>query len=193
MRLSTARRLVGTRQSMNRRKVLRMGAWLATVCFAPRALAGARGPAERSLALVNSHTGETLETVYWTQGTYQSAALDAINHILRDHREDSACTMDLKLIDLLYAMKRKLGTESPFCIVSGYRTPKTNSWLRQRRHGVARRSLHMLGQAVDLYLPGHALRHLHRSAVSLKAGGVGYYPDSGFIHIDVGRVRYWQS
>lgn len=193
MGVSTARCLVGPRQSMNRRKVLRIGAWLATVCFAPRALAGTRGSIERSLALVNSHTGESLETVYWTQGNYQPEALQAINHILRDHREDSACTMDLKLLDLLYAMRRKLDTEAPFHIVSGYRTPKTNSWLRQRRRGVARRSLHMLGQAVDLYLPGHMLSHLHRSAVSLKAGGVGYYPNSGFVHVDVGRVRYWQS
>lgn len=177
--------------SLGRRRVLKMGALWATAWFAPHALAGPRK--ERSLGFLNLHTKEVLETVYWSGGEYRATAIEAINHILRDHRADVACSMDLGLLDLLYALKRKLGAEDPFQVISGYRTPETNAWLRKKRGGVAKHSLHVLGKAVDLMLPSHSLRQLHRAAQSLQAGGVGYYPGSGFVHLDVGRVRHWRG
>ena len=104
---------------------------------------------------------------------------------------DEVAAIDPRLFDFLYALRRAMDSEAPFHVISGYRSPGTNARLRQRSKGVAKRSLHMRGMAVDVRLPGRELKDLMRTAKRLNAGGVGYYPKSNFIHVDTGRVRFW--
>ncbi len=146
---------------------------------------------ERCLSFYNTHTGEQLHTTYWCKGKYVPEALSGINHILRDHRTGDIKKIDKSLLDLLYVLRGQLNTQEPFHIISGYRSPKTNRLLRKHSSGVARNSLHTTGKAVDIRLPGRQLEDLLSAAVDLRKGGVGYYPDSDFVHVDVGRVRYW--
>ena len=115
-----------------------------------------------------------------------------LNTFLRDHYSGIVGSMDPTLFDLLYRVRQALGTSQTFDVISGYRSPVTNSTLRNTRGGgVARKSLHMEGKAIDVRLPGVPLAELRDAAKSLKAGGVGYYPDSQFVHVDTGRVRSW--
>jgi uncharacterized protein YcbK (DUF882 family) len=146
---------------------------------------------ERSLSFYNPHTGESLKTLYWAEGAYLSDALAEINHILRDHRTDEMKPIDARLLDLLYTIHRKLRTRQPFHIISGYRCPSTNALLRAKSRMVAKNSLHLYGKAADVRLPHSDLSALRRVAISLRGGGVGYYPKSQFVHVDVGKVRYW--
>ena len=148
-------------------------------------------PPERDLAFVSLHTGERLSTTYARAGSYVPEALHEIDHVLRDWRTGEAVAMDRGLLDLLFALRRKVGSTAPLEIISGYRSPKTNAQLSAKSGGVAKRSLHMRGMAVDVRLPDRDLALLHRAARELEAGGVGLYSKSGFIHIDTGRVRYW--
>jgi uncharacterized protein YcbK (DUF882 family) len=143
------------------------------------------------LAFYNTHTGESLKTVYWLDGNYLPAAAEEINLILRDHRTGEINSIDPRLLDLLFELRTDLETTRPFYIISGYRSAATNALLRTASDGIATNSLHIHGQAADIRLPGLALSALRRAAVALKAGGVGYYPRSDFVHVDVGRVRYW--
>jgi len=159
------------------------------VGVAPGALATVA--AERTVALHNLHTGESLEATYWADGAYSTRALGEINHLLRDHRTGEVHAIDTALLEQLYAIQRKLGVERPYQVISGYRSPATNAALRSPGSGVAKHSLHMEGQAIDISLPGCKLRKLRETALAMKAGGVGYYPDSGFVHVDTGRVRFW--
>ena len=122
---------------------------------------------------------------------YLLEALADINNILRDHRTGEVRSIDTRLLDLLDAICKRLQSHQPFHIISGYRSAATNALLRKRGKGVARRSLHLEGKAVDIRLPGCDLSLLCHAAMSLKQGGVGYYRRSKFVHIDVGRVRYW--
>lgn len=148
----------------------------------------------RCLSLRNLHTGEQLKDVaYWVNGGYVDAALEQFNHLLRDHRNGEMTRMDPKLFDLLYLTQNRLGVCAEIQVISGYRSPKTNEKLRRQGHGVAKNSFHTRGQAIDIRLPGCELARLHRAAVSLRAGGVGYYPKSNFVHIDTGRFRLWQG
>jgi uncharacterized protein YcbK (DUF882 family) len=146
---------------------------------------------ERSLSFYNTHTGEKLRAVYWCQGRYVPDTLADINRILRDHRTGDIKKIDNSLLDLLYVLHGEFDTREPFHIISGYRSAKTNGLLRKRSKGVAKNSMHTCGKAVDIRLPGRQLENLLTAAVELKRGGVGYYPDADFIHVDVGRVRYW--
>ncbi len=146
---------------------------------------------ERSLAFYNTHTGEQLKTVYWEQGNYLKQSLEDINFILRDFRTNQIKDIDTGLLDLLFAIRNKLETQQPFHIISGYRSPDTNAFLRAHSTDVAEHSLHLVGQAIDIRTPGRDLRVLHKTAIALKGGGVGFYPKSDFVHVDVGRVRYW--
>jgi uncharacterized protein YcbK (DUF882 family) len=146
---------------------------------------------ERSLALRNLHTGETLKTTFWADGHYLQDELKAINTVLRDHRSGEVSRMDPHLMDVLYLLQQSVGIAGPFHIISGYRSPATNEKLRNNSNGVAKRSLHMQGKAVDIRLPGCKLNRLRNAALELKAGGVGYYAKSDFIHVDTGRVRRW--
>jgi uncharacterized protein YcbK (DUF882 family) len=145
----------------------------------------------RSLGLYALHTGERLKTTYWADGEYLLPALEEINYLLRDHRANEVRSIDLNLLNLLERLHHELDTPEPFHIISGYRTAATNAALNAQSEGVARHSLHVQGMAADIRVPGRALPTLHRAATSLRGGGVGYYPRSDFVHVDVGRVRYW--
>ncbi len=148
------------------------------------------GP-ERTLAFRNLHTGESLRTTFWAQGDYLDDELQAVNHVMRDHRSGDVHPMDPKLLDLLYALQQSVAVNGAFHIISGYRSPGTNQKLRAQGGGVAKKSLHMQGKAIDIRLPGCPLARLRDAAMALRAGGVGYYAKSDFIHIDTGRVRRW--
>ncbi len=147
--------------------------------------------AERLLQFRNLHTGEKLKTVYWADGDYLADSMREIEFILRDHRTGDKHVIDTKLLDMLHILQHKTDNRREFHVISGYRSPKTNSKLRNRSNGVAKRSMHMLGKAIDIRLPGTELKKLRLAALSMKSGGVGYYPKSNFIHVDTGRTRHW--
>jgi uncharacterized protein YcbK (DUF882 family) len=177
-----------------RRSFLKAGALALGASMFPHTLLGAiQAPQslERSLALYNLHTGETLKTAYWIKGEYLPDALSEINHILRDFRTEEILPIDTGLLDLLHDLHNSTGSREMLHVISGYRSPATNARLRESSHGVAGHSLHMVGKAADIRLPGYSLSSLRQEAVDLRGGGVGYYPDSDFVHVDVGRVRYW--
>ena len=148
---------------------------------------------ERNIALHHLHTGEKLKLTYWAEGEYLHDSLAEINHVLRDFRTGESHRIDPVLFDMLHLLRQRTGRKGAFEIISGYRSPKTNEMLRNNSGGVAKRSLHMEGKALDIRLPGYDLHKLHQQAVALKAGGVGLYTGSNFVHIDTGRVRYWGS
>lgn len=145
----------------------------------------------RTLALKNLHTGESLRANYWAGGEYLSEEMQQVDHVLRDHRSGESHPMDPKLIDTLYVIQQLVGVDGPYHVISGYRSPASNAQLRASSSGVARNSFHMQGRAIDICLPGCELKHLRDAALSLRAGGVGYYPGSNFIHVDTGKVRHW--
>jgi uncharacterized protein YcbK (DUF882 family) len=147
----------------------------------------------RTLAFDNIHTGERLTVAYWVEGRYLPDALQSINHLLRDFRTGAVHAIDPLLMDRLADMRARLDTAQPFEVISGYRSPATNASLRAERDhsGVASKSLHMEGMAIDIRVPGHPLATLRDVALEQRAGGVGYYPESNFVHVDVGRVRTW--
>lgn len=181
---------------LSRRSFCALSALAAAGALVPRQVKAATSAmrGERELSFVHTHTGERLKTVYCCGGRYEPDALTAINHILRDFRVNEVKPIDPKLLDLLHRLGGTLDTSQPFHIISGYRSPKTNALLRARggsHSGVASQSLHMVGKAIDIRVPGVPLPTLHRAAVSLKGGGVGFYPEPNFVHVDVGRVRYW--
>jgi len=157
----------------------------------PSAWASGTQPREKGLAFYNLHTGESLKTVYWADGRYVPEALKQINWILRDYRRNVVKPIDLELLDLLYELDQRLETRQPFHIICGYRTPATNEYLREHSSGVAKHSMHMQAKAVDIRIPGCRLSALQRAALALHEGGVGIYPVSDFVHVDVGRVRQW--
>lgn len=149
---------------------------------------------ERDLAMNHTHTREQIELTYAVGDRYLPEALSGLNRFLRDHYSGKVGSMDPGLYDIMYALSRSLKVRSPYQIISGYRSPHTNERLRARRGGgVAKRSLHMDGKAVDLRIPGVPLKELRDAALELKAGGVGYYPGSDFVHVDTGRVRSWSG
>lgn len=145
----------------------------------------------RALALNNLHTGEKLKVTYWADGQYIPSCCREISHLLRDHRSGEQAEMSGQLFDLLYELKSSLGTSNPFEVISGYRSPATNAALARASGGVASNSMHTQGKAIDVRVAGVQLAHLRDAALSLKAGGVGFYPKSNFVHLDVGRVRRW--
>jgi uncharacterized protein YcbK (DUF882 family) len=146
---------------------------------------------DRELSLYNTHTGEKLSATYWSEGKYLADGLDEINWLLRDHRAGVANPIDPKLLDLLHQLQASTGHHGEFHIISGYRSPATNRMLRNKSSGVAKRSYHMQGKAIDVRLPGFDTAQLRKAAIAMKAGGVGYYSSSDFVHLDTGRVRYW--
>lgn len=182
-------------ESPGRRRFLTAaGTGLAAGLVAPAAFAKVHPRAhERSLAFYNLHTGERLKATYFADNQYQRGSLKEINHLLRDFRTGQVHPIDEQLLDLLYVLRHRLDTQRPFHVISGFRSPKTNAMLRARSREVARRSLHMDGMAIDIRVPGRDLKTLHRAALGLRAGGVGYYPHSNFVHVDVGRVRHWSG
>jgi uncharacterized protein YcbK (DUF882 family) len=146
----------------------------------------------RAIHLKNLHTDETLEAVYWDQGQYVPDALQAVNKVLRDFRTGDIHPIDPRLLDVVTEVRGRLGSTTPIQVISGYRSPQTNAMLREESTGVAQHSFHMEGMAIDLCLEDVDLDRLHRAALSLGRGGVGYYP-ARFVHLDVGPVRQWQG
>jgi len=149
------------------------------------------GATPRVLALTHLHTGERLRVTYRNGARYVPAALRAINRLLRDFRTGDVHPIDPALLDLLHAIHTETGSTQPFAIISAYRAPRTNAMLQHAGGGVASDSLHMRGKAIDVRLPDVPLTALRDAALSLKRGGVGYYPTSNFVHVDTGRVRRW--
>lgn len=146
---------------------------------------------ERRIGFSNLHTGELVDAVYWADGQYVPEELARINEVLRDHRTNDVFPIEPGLLDVLHNLRRATGIAKPFDLFSGYRSAKTNAMLHEATNGVAKKSLHMMGMAADVRIAGYDLRRLRDVAVSLKAGGVGYYAKSGFVHVDIGRIRYW--
>ena len=181
---------------MNRRNFIRYAAAFCalgtTSLLTPsRVLANTNLPQERQLKFLHLHTGETLNTTYWAEGDYIAEELANINYVLRDFRTDDIEPIDKNLLELLYLLQQQTGKAGAYHIISAYRSPKTNAALRLNSTGVAKRSMHMQGKAIDIRLPGIELKRLRQAALSLHAGGVGYYPKSNFIHVDTGRPRFW--
>lgn len=164
---------------------------LATPAFASMKMPSTSGAYK--VAFRNGHTGESFDGVYRVGNKYLPDAFDQINHVLRDFRTGEEFPIDPRSIDIIYMLHNKMGGHQSFEVLSGYRSPQTNSMLREAsaRSGVARNSLHMVGQAIDLRMPGYSTHHIRDMAIDLRAGGVGYYPSSDFVHIDSGKVRHW--
>lgn len=180
-------------KDLSRRHFLRISA-IAAAQLAVPAVALARTTVQlrrRSLQFYALHTGESLKTTYWENGQYIPEELDRINYVLRDFRANEIKPIDPALLDLLTRIHHRLGTNEPFQVISGYRSPLTNAMLHANSEGVAVHSLHIDGKAIDICVPGRSLPQLRGAALAQQAGGVGYYPKSNFVHVDTGRVRFW--
>ena len=147
----------------------------------------------RTITLHHIHTGEDITITYKRDGRYDDAAIKKLDWFLRDWRRGEATDMDPRLIDLVWEVQRETGTKEPVQVVCGYRSPSTNAMLRRRSEGVARYSQHILGRAMDFYIPGISLEQVREIGLRLARGGVGFYPESGspFVHMDVGGIRMW--
>ena len=180
-----------------RRSFLRLGATALALPFALKlpAFASApntRLPDDRGLSFYNTHSGESASVEYCRAGELIPESLVKINYILRDTLANEIKEIDVALLDLLVRLSLALATQEPFHVISGYRSPSTNEYLRLHgRGGVAAHSLHLVGKAIDVRVPGVALRRLYKAAVDLGLGGVGIYASEDFIHVDTGRVRTW--
>lgn len=173
-----------------RRRFLRSAALAAPAVALPGLVLAAPAPARR-LRFHHTHTGEKLDVVYHENGAYLGDALAELNRLLRDFRSDETTDMDPALLDFLHTAQQHLGSAGTYEIISAYRSPATNTMLRKNGGGVAKRSLHMRGKAIDVRLSDADTHHLRKVAIALARGGVGYYPKSNFVHLDTGRVRRW--
>ena len=147
--------------------------------------------AVRRLSFLNLHTDERCSVVYREDGACVPGALAEVNNVLRDFRTGEVHPIDTRLLDLLADLSTRMETTGPFHVISGYRSPTTNAMLHENSAGVATKSLHMQGMAIDIRLPGRKLADLRDTALGMARGGVGYYAKSDFVHVDVGRVRRW--
>jgi uncharacterized protein YcbK (DUF882 family) len=145
----------------------------------------------RRASVHNLHTGDKLDAVYYENGRYVPQVMLAAMRVLRDWRDGEEHVMDPRLFDLLHTLGERLSVNRPFQVLSGYRSKTTNALMHERSPQVAAKSQHVLGKALDICLEGVDLARLHRAALSLRAGGVGFYPQSGFVHVDVGPMRQW--
>lgn len=203
---SAAKTLQALRQSIDskdksnfdetRRQILGAGlaGFVGLAAMSPlSAIAASSSSATHRINFKNAHTGDSFSGTYRVGDRYLPEAFERINYVLRDFRTGEIFPMDPKLMDILALIQKKSGNKSAFKILSGYRSPKTNNMLRgsSRSKGVAKNSFHMYGQAMDIQLPGTSTSGLRQAAISLRAGGVGYYPRSKFVHVDTGNVRSW--
>jgi uncharacterized protein YcbK (DUF882 family) len=147
----------------------------------------------RSLSFYNTRTNEHCRVTYWRDGGYDPEALRKIDYILRDDRANEVKEIDRGLLDLVHDLQKRTRSDAPIHVISGYRSPATNSYLRSHRRGVAGGSLHMDGRAIDLSIPGIGLKSVRATAIAMNRGGVGYYPRSKFVHVDVGEPRTWRG
>lgn len=180
--------------TLSRRHLL--GAFAATVVTAAptftKAAGFLRGAGDiRSLSMYSGRTGERLNMIYWIEGDYIKDGVSEINRFMRDWRTNDVKTIDLRTIDIMAAAHNLMDTREPYMLLSGYRSPKTNAMLRSRSSGVAKNSLHLKGQAADLRIDGRSVGQMARAASSCRAGGVGSYSGSNFVHMDCGPVRSW--
>ena len=179
---------------LNRRHFIKIGTQAAVACLLPiSALSSINRllSPERTLFLFNPNTGERLDVCYYTQGQYQPKALKKINNILRDYRTGEIKPIHKSLLDLLHSISMTLDNQPQFHIISGYRSLKTNAMLYKTTECVAKNSLHTQGKAADIRIPGYDTGLLRDICMKLRSGGVGYYPKSDFVHVDIGRVRSW--
>ncbi|CAQ84858.1 conserved hypothetical protein [Photorhabdus asymbiotica] len=176
----------------NRRKWLSMGmAALGLSVLPGQVLATLTTPLPRILHFDNLHTGETIKAEFFDGHRYNKEELARLNHLFRDYRQNRVKTIDPKLFDQIYLLQMMLGVNKPVQLISGYRSLMTNNQLRKQSKGVAKQSYHTLGRAMDFHIEGIELSRIRKAALKMKAGGVGYYPNSNFIHIDTGPVRTW--
>ncbi|MCV2869942.1 DUF882 domain-containing protein [Defluviimonas sp. WL0002] len=145
----------------------------------------------RRIKMYSGRTGESLDTIYWIEGEYIPEALKEISHFMRDWRSNDVKKIDPRTIDIAAASYRLLDVSEPYMLLSGYRTPSTNAMLRSKSKGVARNSLHMVGQAADLRLRSRSVGQMYQAATACNAGGVGKYSKSNFVHMDCGPIRTW--
>jgi uncharacterized protein YcbK (DUF882 family) len=181
---------------VTRRRLL--GAFAATAVAAAPTYSNAagflRGGGDiRRLRMVSGRTGERLDMIYWVEGDYLADAIKEVNFFMRDWRTDGVRKIDTRTIDIMAAAHNLLDSTEPYLLISGYRSPETNAMLRSRSSGVAKNSRHLLGQAADLRLSSRSVGQISRAAVACKAGGVGRYSGSNFVHMDCGPVRSWGS
>lgn len=177
---------------LNRRKVIMSGLFtLGATCVPSMAFATKANGTPRKLHMNNLHTGEVLSTEYFDGKNYQFSELQKMNHLCRDFRQNESMNMDTRLFDQLSKIQQLIDCNNQVQIISGYRSPATNKMLSAKSNGVAKKSMHMRGKALDFRIEGVPLAEVRKAALSLKAGGVGYYSKSNFIHIDTGRFRSW--
>lgn len=177
--------------SVNRRRFLQGLGGLGVVAMLPMPVLASRSAPVRKLSLHSINTGEQVTASFWEEGRYLKEGLNTLNRIMRDYRAEEQSEIDPKLYDQLYLLQHRLGKVGEIQIISGYRSPNTNAMLRRTSSGVAKKSYHMKGQAIDLRLPGVPLAQVRQAALKMKVGGVGYYPSSNFVHLDTGPVRNW--
>jgi Uncharacterized protein conserved in bacteria len=163
----------------------------AVLVLLPFGAAWAGTPVRRTLSFVHTHTGEQLSSVYFEDGEYRAPELGRINQLLRDFRTGDVHPIDTEVLDILADLRVLADSDEPYEVISGYRSPQTNATLRRHSSGVAEHSLHLQGRAIDVRLPGVPTHRLRELAVAMGRGGVGYYAQSDFVHLDNGRVRYW--
>lgn len=173
-----------------------LGAFAATLVTATptysKAAGFLRGGGDvRRIKMYSGRTGERLDMVYWIEGEYIKEAVNEVNHFMRDWRTDQVKSIDLRTVDIMAASHNLLDVSEPYMLLSGYRSPQTNAMLRSRSRGVAKNSLHMKGQAADLRLASRSVSQMARAAAACRAGGVGKYSRSNFVHMDCGVVRSW--
>ena len=181
---------------MTRRGIL--SAFAATAVVATPTYANAagflRGGGDvRRISMFSGRTGERIDTIYWIEGQYIGEAIREVNAFMRDWRTGQAINMDTRTIDIMAAAHNLMDTREPYMLLSGYRSPKTNAMLRSKSGGVAKKSLHMVGKAADLRLDGRSTAQMSRAAQACRAGGVGRYRGSNFVHMDCGTVRSWSG
>jgi uncharacterized protein YcbK (DUF882 family) len=175
----------------DRRTFLKVSASVVLTAVTAHPVLAAVGSEHRILSFYNIHTGESLRTCYHSNGKMIRRAVDRISQIMRDHRTGEVKPVDINLLDLLHRLVLKIDSPSPISIVSGYRSPRTNAALRRATPGVSSKSLHMEGRAIDIRIPGCQTADLRQLAIGLNGGGVGYYPESNFVHLDTGPIKAW--
>ena len=187
--------MTNTNSSSFTRRAL-LGAFAATTLTAAPTFAKAagflRGSGDiRRIRMYSGRTGERIDMIYWIDGHYIKDAVKEVHHFMRDWRTDQVKKIDLRTIDIMAASHNLLDVNEPYMLLSGYRSPATNAMLRSRSRGVAKNSLHMKGQAADLRLSSRSVSQMARAASACKAGGVGRYSRSNFVHMDCGVIRTW--
>ncbi|MGH1329416.1 MAG: YcbK family protein [Paracoccaceae bacterium] len=175
-----------------------LGAFAATTLIAAPTYSNAagflRGGGDiRRIRMYSGRTGESIDTIYWIEGSYIKDALKEINYFMRDWRTDGSKSMDARTVDIMAASLALMDTTEPYMLLSGYRSPQTNAMLRSRSRGVAKNSLHMKGQAADLRLNSRSIGQMAKAAAACASGGVGKYRGSNFVHMDCGPVRTWNG